>query len=62
MSGRAISLLIGSIRPSPDGWAFSVRPEGVLILSAFAKRTRRIPAREVKLARHRLKYLLNDER
>lgn len=41
---------------------YCVRPEvGVLILSAFAKRARRTPARELRLARHRLKDLLNDE-
>ena len=40
---------------------YCVRPAvGVLILSAFAKRTRRTPAREMRLARHRLKDLLHE--
>jgi len=41
---------------------YCLRPGvGVVILSAFAKRTRRTPLRELRLARHRLKDLLNEE-
>lgn len=41
---------------------YCVRPErGVLILSAFMKRTRRTPMREVRLATHRLRNLLDDK-
>ena len=41
---------------------YCIRPgRGVLILSAFAKSTRRIPVRELRLARHRLRDLLSEE-
>lgn len=41
---------------------YCIRPGlGVAVLSAFAKRTNRIPMRELRLARHRLRDLLNEE-
>lgn len=41
---------------------YCLRPSvGVLVVSAFAKRTRRTPLRELTLARHRLKDLPNEE-
>ena len=41
---------------------YCLRPSvGVLVVSAFAKRTRRTPLRELTLARHRLKDLFNEE-